>query len=293
MRKSLFFLLLTSAAVPAFAADENSDRAARREAIRAERAEVRSERQAERSQRSIRVAPPAEPRSIERRGADLAPARELRREAIERPVLERSTPRMVEVESARPTLERRREAVEERVRERRGPRIVEIDSDAPRPTLEQRREVIDGLRELPRRRADRPVLADNPIANPIQLPAEARPEIPAPTPAVATASHSAKPWRSSWRYDNRYDWKRHRNHHRSLFRLGFYFDPFGWSYYRWPIGWRLWPSYYRSSFWLHDPWMYRLPPGYGPYRWVRYWDDALLVNIYTGQVVDVIHNFFW
>jgi len=26
---------------------------------------------------------------------------------------------------------------------------------------------------------------------------------------------------------------------------------------------------------------------------VRYYDDALLVNIYDGQVVDVIHNFFW
>ena len=51
--------------------------------------------------------------------------------------------------------------------------------------------------------------------------------------------------------------------------------------------------YYGSSYWLNDPWQYRLPPAYGPYRWVRYWDDALLVNIYTGEVVDVIHNFFW
>ena len=53
------------------------------------------------------------------------------------------------------------------------------------------------------------------------------------------------------------------------------------------------PSYYDQSFWLNDPWQYRLPPAYGPYRWVRYWDDALLVNIYTGQVEDVLHNFFW
>ena len=47
------------------------------------------------------------------------------------------------------------------------------------------------------------------------------------------------------------------------------------------------------DFWLNDPWQYRLPPAYGPYRWVRYCNDALLVNIYTGQVVDVIHGFFW
>ena len=39
--------------------------------------------------------------------------------------------------------------------------------------------------------------------------------------------------------------------------------------------------------------MYRLPPAYGPYRWIRYFDDALLVNIHTGMVVDSIRNFFW
>jgi len=26
---------------------------------------------------------------------------------------------------------------------------------------------------------------------------------------------------------------------------------------------------------------------------VRYYDDAVLVNIYTGEVVDVIYDFFW
>jgi hypothetical protein len=28
-------------------------------------------------------------------------------------------------------------------------------------------------------------------------------------------------------------------------------------------------------------------------RWVRYYDDVLLVDVYTGEVVDVIHDFFW
>jgi len=27
--------------------------------------------------------------------------------------------------------------------------------------------------------------------------------------------------------------------------------------------------------------------------WVRYWNDAVLVDTWTGQVVDVVHNFFW
>jgi Ni/Co efflux regulator RcnB len=100
-------------------------------------------------------------------------------------------------------------------------------------------------------------------------------------------------WSNNWRHDRRYDWRGHRNRHRSAFRLGFYYDPFGWNYRRWSIGSYLYPSYYRSSFWMNDPWQYRLPPAYGPYRWVRYWNDALLVNTYTGEVVDVIHGFFW
>ncbi|MCL6684785.1 RcnB family protein [Sphingomonas alba] len=100
-------------------------------------------------------------------------------------------------------------------------------------------------------------------------------------------------WTNNWRHDRRYDWNSYRNYHRSIFSIGFYSDPFGWNYRPWSIGSYMYPSYYDQSFWLNDPWQYRLPPAYGPYRWVRYWDDALMVNIYTGQVVDVIHNFFW
>jgi hypothetical protein len=112
---------------------------------------------------------------------------------------------------------------------------------------------------------------------------------------TTTARHrdDGRRWSGSWRNDRRYDWNRYRDRHRSIFRLGFYFDPYGSSYRRHSIGWSMWPNYYQSNYWLDDPWMYRLPPAYGPYRWVRYWDDALLVNIYTGEVVDVIHSFFW
>lgn len=104
---------------------------------------------------------------------------------------------------------------------------------------------------------------------------------------------SRERWSSDWRRDHRYDWRSYRDRHRGLYRIGRYYDPYGWNYRRFSIGFNLWPSYYSSSYWLNDPWMYRLPPAYGPYRWVRYYDDALLVNIYTGQVVDVLYNFFW
>jgi Ni/Co efflux regulator RcnB len=100
-------------------------------------------------------------------------------------------------------------------------------------------------------------------------------------------------WSSHWRSDRRYDWSSWRNRHRSLFRLGEYSDPFGWRYRPYPVGSRLWPSYYGSSYWLHDPWQYRLPYAPPGHRWVRYYDDAVLVDTWDGRVVDVIYSFFW
>jgi Ni/Co efflux regulator RcnB len=100
-------------------------------------------------------------------------------------------------------------------------------------------------------------------------------------------------WSTNWRHDNRYDWSNWRRHHRSLFSLGFYYDPFGWGYQPYSIGWRLWPAYYGSRFWINDPWEYRLPYAPPGTRWVRYYNDAVLVDTWSGQVVDVIYSFFW
>jgi len=100
-------------------------------------------------------------------------------------------------------------------------------------------------------------------------------------------------WSSNWRHNSKYDWQNHRRHHRSIFHLGFYYDPFGWNYNPFEIGWRMWPSYYSSRYWINDPWYYRLPYAPPGTRWVRYYDDAILVDTWSGQVVDVIYNFFW
>ena len=100
-------------------------------------------------------------------------------------------------------------------------------------------------------------------------------------------------WNRNWRTDNRYDWRRYRDRNRSRFHFGFYNDPFGWGYQQFSIGWRLWPSYYSSNYWINDPWQYRLPYAPPGTQWVRYYNDALLVDMYSGQVVDVIYSFFW
>ena len=54
-------------------------------------------------------------------------------------------------------------------------------------------------------------------------------------------------WSGNWRNDHRYNWQDRRRHNRSLFRLGVYYDPFGWGYQRFSIGWRLWPNYYGTQ----------------------------------------------
>lgn len=101
-------------------------------------------------------------------------------------------------------------------------------------------------------------------------------------------------WNRGWRNDRRYDWRDYRNSNRNLYRMPRYYSPYrDRGYVRFGIGISIGSLFYGQRYWINDPWYYRLPPAYGPYRWVRYYDDALLVNIYTGQVVDVMYDFFW
>jgi len=110
---------------------------------------------------------------------------------------------------------------------------------------------------------------------------------------VESRRHASTNWSTAWRHNGRYDWRGWRDRHRSTFHIGIYSDPFGWNYRPYQIGWRLWPSYYGRQFWIDDPWEYRLPYAPPGTVWVRYWDDALLVDRWSGEVIDVIHNFFW
>lgn len=55
----------------------------------------------------------------------------------------------------------------------------------------------------------------------------------------------------------------------------------------------LWSGLFADQYWISDPYYYRLPPAYGSLRWVRYYNDALLVDVETGYVVDAQYDFFW
>jgi len=199
-----------------------------------------------------------------------------------------------------------REMVRERVVRDGGP-VMNVN-ERGRPTLEQQQDSSDSVvnwrreqRDRARQRlqqGERPDFTEQRMEqraerNRFRAPVGARPDRPAPAPETAYNRNRHSEWRTDWRRDHRYDWRNYRDHHRSIFRVGIYYDPFGWGYQRYGIGWRLWPSYYSSSYWLSDPYMYRLPYAPWPYKWVRYYDDALLVDTYTGQVVDVMYDFFW
>ena len=260
MRKSLFFILLATAAMPALAAGPNQDREDRR-AARAERSENAKEEKAQRPQRAERA--PVVQR-VER-----APVlqRVERGQRATAPRIERSQ------YVAQPSGQARRRLNDYSARRNRTAPVVTRDST-------------DGVTDW--RSRERRVRATSPTI---------------PTTTQSTTSRYSgthydrdgdrRRWSGDWRRDHRYDWRNHRSRYSSLYRLGRYYDPFGYGYRRWSIGLFLGSGYYGSNYWLNDPWQYRLPPAYGPYRWVRYYDDALLVDIYSGQVVDVIYGFFW
>ncbi|WBH16441.1 RcnB family protein [Sphingomonas radiodurans] len=102
-------------------------------------------------------------------------------------------------------------------------------------------------------------------------------------------------WNRDWRRDSRYDWNRFRVSNRSAFQLPRYYAPYGWNqgYQRFGIGAVLSASLFSQNYWIDDPWSYRLPDAGDDLRWVRYYNDAILVDVYTGETVDVIHDIFW
>lgn len=101
-------------------------------------------------------------------------------------------------------------------------------------------------------------------------------------------------WHPDWRDDHRYNWRSHRDQYRNYYHPGRYYAPSrNYGYNRFSIGIRIGSPYYSSRYWIQNPGYYRLPPAYGSYRWIRYYDDVLLVDLRTGRVVDSVYDFFW
>lgn len=269
MRKFLIPMLMVSAALPVAAQAQDSEAYAERRAERAEqRAQQREQRSEQRQERRQQNASPMPQSSVSEspRPERVRPERQQWQGGNDGPRMERRAP-----SAERGDFERR---FERRPRAEALSGVVRVEEARPAPTAPT-------TTQTDRRRGGGfDELRDRVIRDGQRVEEHRR-------------DGRRDSWRHDWRSDRRYDWRRHRDRNRWVFRIGTYYDPYRYSYRRFSIGYNMWPSYYGSRFWINDPWMYRLPPVYGPYRWIRYYDDALLVNIYTGRVEDVIYGVFW
>jgi Ni/Co efflux regulator RcnB len=71
-----------------------------------------------------------------------------------------------------------------------------------------------------------------------------------------------------------------------------YHEPHGWFFRNWVFGEYLPWGWYAPDYYI-DYYDYSLPPPPIGCEWVRVGDDALLVDVWTGEVLSVYHNLFW
>lgn len=97
--------------------------------------------------------------------------------------------------------------------------------------------------------------------------------------------------RRDFRQDRRDDWRAYRQGNRALYRGGDWRAPFRYNSFR--PGVRIGSPYYAQRYWINDPYRYRLPRAYGYQRWVRHYNDVLLIDTRRGIVLDVIRGFYF
>jgi Ni/Co efflux regulator RcnB len=76
------------------------------------------------------------------------------------------------------------------------------------------------------------------------------------------------------------------------FHVGPYHRPAGWAAHRWAYGQILPRAYFGSSYFISDYWLFALEIPPAGYEWVRDDTDALLVNVDTGEVLQVEYDVF-
>ncbi|MFZ0008381.1 MAG: RcnB family protein [Steroidobacteraceae bacterium] len=76
------------------------------------------------------------------------------------------------------------------------------------------------------------------------------------------------------------------------YRIGVYRRPAGWVAHRWAYGQVLPRAYWAAPYILADYWLFALTVPPVGYEWVRDDTDAILVNITTGQILQVEYGVF-
>ena len=86
------------------------------------------------------------------------------------------------------------------------------------------------------------------------------------------------------------DWRSYRDRNRALYARGNWRAPFRYQTFR--AGGRIAPAYYGRSYWINDPWRYHLPRARANQRWIRHYNDVVLIDYRRGIVVDTYNGFY-
>ena len=76
------------------------------------------------------------------------------------------------------------------------------------------------------------------------------------------------------------------------FHIGPYHPPAGWASRQWAYGQILPRAYWAAPYLLADYWLFALEVPPAGYEWVRDGDDAILVNVDTGEILQVEYGVF-
>ncbi len=99
--------------------------------------------------------------------------------------------------------------------------------------------------------------------------------------------------RRDYRHDRNWgnnDWRRYRQTNRDLYRGGNWNSDFRYRAFR--PGVIIGGGFYQPRYYINDYSRFRLAnPGFNR-RWVRHYNDVLLVNVRTGRVITVHRNFY-
>jgi len=123
-------------------------------------------------------------------------------------------------------------------------------------------------------------------ASPVQARPQTRQTEPHPGPRgyqrpAAPAGWNARPTTvDRGVYQHNYQAPRHYN-------IGPYHPPRGWTNRGWTYGEFLPRAYWAPEYFLSDYWLFGLEVPPGGYEWIREGDDALLIDINTGQILQV------
>ncbi len=77
-----------------------------------------------------------------------------------------------------------------------------------------------------------------------------------------------------------------------VYHVGVYRRPPGWVPHRWAFGQVLPRAYWAAPYILADYWLFALEVPPAGYEWVRDDTDAILVNVQTGEILQVEYGVF-